>query len=115
MRYVPPSTRRACAVRFFLGVTACLQPQSISARADLQIGRRRFGATRPVNQFRLRPNEFEFSGDEHSAFSSSVYHDVDVCLPRICRRRRRPLADSPPILTENVMRGRAMMILASAV
>jgi hypothetical protein len=39
---------------FFLGVAACPQPRSISARADLQIGRQHSGATCRVDQFRLR-------------------------------------------------------------
>src|SRR6266436_2996467 len=81
----------------------------------MKIGRRRFGATRRVMQSRLRADEFEFSRDEKQAFPSSVHHDVGVCLPRTCRRLRRPVADSPPIPKENVMRGRVMMILASAV
>src|SRR5438445_12138709 len=36
------------------------------------------------------------------------------CVPQTCRRLTSPVAESPPFPKENVMRGRVMMILASA-
>jgi len=48
----PPCTRRACVVLFF-GIAARLRLGSISAPADLHIGRLHFSATRRVKQSRL--------------------------------------------------------------
>src|SRR5712675_2650469 len=61
-------------------------------------------------------SEREFSGNDKSVSSSSVHRDVGICLPRTRRRLTRPLwRQIPPIPKENVMRGRVIMILASAV
>src|SRR6266436_30508 len=59
--------------------------------------------------------EPEFSGEDKQAFPSPVHRDAGVCLGARHRLTRSCGGKSRPFQKENVMRGRVMMVLASAV
>src|SRR5260370_27483141 len=59
--------------------------------------------------------EPEFSGEDKQAFPSPVHRDAGVCLGARHRLTRTCGGKSRPFQKENVMRGRVMMVLASAV
>jgi hypothetical protein len=70
---------------------------------------------RAARDIQFGSTEREFSGDGKSAFPSPVHRDVGVCFLETPASGNKRWRKSPPIAKENVMRGRVMMILASAV
>src|ERR1700754_4617326 len=114
MPYVPPPcTRRARAVRSFC-VTA--RPwAAIGLRETVcRIGRRRSSATRPVKHPPFVTSNLMEARTRHLHLHSITA--LAFCLPRKTPAPGEDLWRAVrPIPKENVMRGRMMMILASAV
>ena len=107
----------SCAAHFGCPV-AILHPQEAEAQGNavsvhLALAHARF-ASRQALQFRIIEREFSRDGEQRS--SSSVHRDVRVCHVGTRQRPTTSLRRKvPPIPKENIMRGRVMMILASAV
>jgi hypothetical protein len=74
-----------------------------------------FGLLRATPDIQFRLVESEFSGDGKSTFPSSVHRDIGVCFLKTPASGNDQWRTVRPSQMENVMRGRVMMILASAV